>query len=66
MKTKDLHKGTEERVPKVEIGADQRALGVQVDMEGCRSGAVANVAAEVEVAARTTRQMPSMESLAEV
>ena len=31
---KDLHKGIAEEVPKVETGADQRALGVQVDMEG--------------------------------
>ena len=35
VKIKDLHEGTEEEVPKVATGADQRALGVQVDMEGC-------------------------------
>ena len=39
VKIKDLHKGTEEEVPKVETGADQRALGVQVNMERCWSGA---------------------------
>ena len=30
----DLHMGTEEEVPRVAVGADQRALGVQVNMEG--------------------------------
>ena len=36
VRIKDLHEGTEEEVPKVETGADQRALGVQVNMEGSR------------------------------
>ena len=65
VKTRDLHKGTEEGVPKVETGADQRVLGVQVNMEGCLSGAVAKAAAEVEVTARAIRQMPSVKSLVE-
>ena len=65
VKIRDLHKGTEEGVPKVETGADQRALGVQVNMEGCWSGAVAKAAAEVEVTARAIRQMPSVKSLVE-
>ena len=38
VRIKDLHEGTEEEVPKVETGADQRALGVQVNMEGCCMG----------------------------
>ena len=40
--------------------SNQRALGVQVDMGGYWSGAVQKVGAEVEVAARATRQMPSV------
>ena len=35
VRIKDLHKGTAEEVPQMETGADQRALGVQVNMEGC-------------------------------
>ena len=34
MKIRDLHKNTEEGVPKVETGADQMALGVQVNWKG--------------------------------
>ena len=34
VRVKDLHDGTEEEVPKVATGADQRALRVQVNMEG--------------------------------
>ena len=53
---KDLHEGTEGlgEVPKVATGADQRALGVQVNMEGCWSGAVQKAGAEVEVTARAS------------
>ena len=40
VKIKDLHKGTDEEVTKVKTGAGQRAPGVQVNMEGCWSGAV--------------------------
>ena len=65
VKIRDLHKGTKEDVPKVETGADQRALGVQVNMKGCWSGVVAKAATEVEVTARAIRQMPSMKSLVE-
>ena len=32
VRIKDLHEGPEEEVPKVETDADQRALGVQVNM----------------------------------
>ena len=60
VRIKDLHKGTEEEVPKVETGTDQRAPGVlQVNMEGCRSGVVEKAGAEVEATARVTRQMPA-------
>ena len=65
MRIRGLHKGTEEGVPKVETGADQRALVVRVNTEGCWNGAVANTAAEVEVTARSIRQMPSAKSLVE-
>jgi hypothetical protein len=34
VRIRDLHEGTAEEVPKVATGADQRALGVQVNMEG--------------------------------
>ena len=66
MKIKDLHKGTEEEVPKVETGADQRALGVQVNMEGCWSGTVKKAGTEVEVTARAIRQMPSVKPVVEM
>ena len=46
VRIKDLHQGTEEEVPKVETGADQRALGAQVNTEGCWSGAVKKAGAE--------------------
>jgi hypothetical protein len=65
VKIRDPYTGTEEGVPKVETDADQRALGLQVNMEGCWSGAVAKAAAEVEVTARAIRQMPSVKSLVE-
>ena len=63
---KDLHEGTEEEVPKVEIGADQMALGVQVNMEGSRCGAMEKAGAEVEVTARAIRHMPSVKPLVEM
>ena len=66
VRIKGLHGGTEEGVPKVETGADQRALGVQVDMEGCWSGAVRKAGDEVKVTARAIRQMPSVKPLVEV
>ena len=66
VRIKDLHEGTVEEVPKVETGADQRALGVQVNMEGCWSGAMQKAGAEVEVTARAIRQMPSVRSLVEM
>ena len=66
MRIKDLHKGTEEEVPKVETGADQRALGVQVNTEGCCSGAVEKAGAEVEVTVRAIRQMPALKPLVEM
>ena len=37
-----------------------------MNMEGCRSGAVAKTGAQVEVTARAIRQMSSMESLVEM
>ena len=37
VRIRDLHEGTEEEMLKVETGADQRALGVQVNM-GSKSG----------------------------
>ena len=58
-----MHEGTEEEVPRVGVGADQRALGVQVNMEGYWKGAVEKAAAEVEVTARAIRQMPRILSL---
>ena len=66
VRIKDLHKGTEEEVTKVETGADQRALGVQVNMEGCWSGAVEKAGAEVEVTARAIRQMLAVKPLVEM
>ena len=66
VRIKDLHEGTEEEVPKVETGADQRALGVQVNMEGCWSGVAKKAGAEVEVTARAIRQMPSVKPLVEI
>ena len=63
---KDLQKGTEEEVPKVETGAGQRALGVQVNVKGCWSGDVKKAGAEVEVAARAIRQMPTVKPLVEM
>ena len=65
VRVRDLHEGTAEKVPKVATGADQRALGVQMDMEGYWSGAADKVSAEVEVTARAIRQMPSVKSLVE-
>ena len=65
VKIKDLHEGTEEEVPKVATGANQSALGVQVNMKGCWSGAVEKAGAELEVTARAIRQMPSVKSLVE-
>ena len=59
----DLHEGTTERVPKVTTGADQRALRVQVNMEGYWKGAVDKASAEVEVTARAISQVPSVKSL---
>lgn len=59
----DLHEDTAEVVPRVETGADQRALGVQVNMEGYWKGAVEKAQAKVEVTARAIRQMPSVKSL---
>ena len=38
-------------------------MGMQVNMEGCWSGAVEKAGAEVEVTARAIRQMPSVKSL---
>ena len=38
VRIKDLHEGTEEEVLKVETGSGQRALGVQVNMEGLAPG----------------------------
>ena len=66
VRIKDLHEGTEEEVPKVEIGADRRALGMQVNMEGNWSGAMEKAGAEVEVTARDIRQMPSVKPLVEM
>ena len=63
---KDLHKGAEEEVPKAETGADQRALGVQVNMEGYWSGAVEKAGAEMEVTARAIRQMHAVKPLVEM
>ena len=56
VKIRDLHQDTEEEVPKMETGSDQRALGVQVNMEGCWGGAAEKAGAEVvahEVQVRT-------------
>jgi hypothetical protein len=49
----------------VATGADQRALGVQVNMEGYWKGAAEKAKAEVEVTARAIRQMPAVKSLVE-
>ena len=67
VRIRDLHEGTTEEMPKVATGANQRALGVQVDMKGYWSGAVQKVGAEVEVTAslRAIRQMPSVKSRVE-
>ena len=65
VRIRDVHEGTAEEVPKVAVGADQRALGVQVNMEGYWGGAVEKAAAEAEVTARAIRQMPSIKSLVE-
>ena len=65
MRVNDLHNDTKETVPKVATGADQRALGVQVNMEGHWDGAAEKTAAEVKVTARAIRQIPSAKSLAE-
>ena len=48
VRIRDLHDDTAERVPKVATGADQRALGVQVDMEGYWKGATKKASAEVD------------------
>ena len=66
VRIKDLHEGTEEEVPKVETGADQRALGVQVNMGGWWGGALEKAGAEMEVTARAIRQMPSVKPLVEM
>ena len=66
VRVKGLHEGTAWGVSKVATGADQRALGVQVDMEGYWGGAVEGAGAKVRVAARATKQIPSVESLVEV
>ena len=50
----------------METAADQRALGVQVNMEGCWSGAVEKAGAGVELTARAIRQMPSAKPLVEM
>ena len=50
----------------METGADKRALGVQVNMEGSWSGAMEKAGAEVEVTARAIRQMPSGKPLVEM
>ena len=55
VRIRDLHEGTAEEVPKVAAGADQRALGVQVNMEGYLKGAAEQVSAEVEVTTRAIR-----------
>ena len=47
VRIRDLHEGTAEKVPKVATGADQRALGVQVNMEGYWKGAAEKASAEV-------------------
>ena len=60
-----MHEGTAERVPKVATGADQRALGVQVNMEGYWKVAAEEASAEVEVTARAIRQMPAVKPLVE-
>ena len=65
VRIRDLHEGTAEEVPKVATGADQRALGVQVNMEGYWKGAAEKASAEVEVTARAIRQMPAVKSLVE-
>ena len=65
VRIRDLHEGTAEEVPKVATGADQRALGVQVNMEGYWRGATEKAKAEVEVTARAIRQMPAVKSLVE-
>ena len=61
----DVHEGTKEAVPKVATGADRRALGVWVNIEGHWGGGVEKAGAEVEVTARVIRQMPSVKSLVE-
>jgi hypothetical protein len=64
VRIKNLHEGTEEEVPKVEAGADQRALGVQVNMEGSWGGAMEKAGAEVEVTARAISiTTPKLEKL---
>ena len=60
-----LHEGTKEAVPKVATWADERALRVQMSMEGHWGDVVEEAGAEVEVTARTIRQMPSAKSLVE-
>ena len=68
VRIKDLHEGTAEKVPEVATGAKQRALGVQVDMEGYWSGAVQKAGARVAVTARlrrAIRKMPSVKLLVE-
>ena len=54
-------------MPKVATGTGQRAVGVQVNMEGYTywSRAAVKAKAEVEVTARAIRQMPSVKSLVE-
>ena len=47
VRIRDLHADTAEKVPKVATGADKRALGVQVNMEGYWKGAAEKASAEV-------------------
>ena len=62
VRIRDLHEGTAEEAPKVATGADQRALGVQVNTEGYWEGATEEASAEVEMTARAIRQMPAVKS----
>ena len=61
----DLHEGTAKEVPKVTIGADKRALGVQVNMEAYWKDATEKARVEAKVTARAIMQMPAVNSLAE-
>ena len=46
VRIRNLHEDIAEEVPKVATGADQRALGVQVNMEGYSKGAAEKASAE--------------------